>query len=73
MPTDANAILAAIQSGRTLFIRNALHTWKIDAKVLARFAKLGAAVLKDGAKPGHLLMASGRKFVRIDLCRLDLV
>lgn len=58
----ATDLLAQIAAGATVDIVTATRAWRIDAKVVAKFAKAGLPILKDSAD-GRLLMASGRRYV----------
>jgi hypothetical protein len=69
---DAAYLLSEILAGKILYIQTHLRTTKIDRRCVARFAKGGHVVLKNG-QDGALLLASGAKFVNISLCRLVLV
>ena len=64
--TQVANYLAAIAAGKTLYVMTYTRTTKIDAKTVAKFAAAGHPVLKAEAGPeGHVLMASGRKYVSI--------
>jgi len=70
---DTAHLLSEIAKGKTLYIRTMTRITKVDQKCVARFAKNGNVVLKNGATTGRPLMASGRKFVDIGFCDLELV
>lgn len=70
-PSNASDLIAAIVAGKTLYVQTCTRTTKIDAKTVASWREAGRTLLKD-AKGGGMLMAQGRKFVRIDLARLTL-
>lgn len=59
---NAAELLAAIESGRTLYVTTATRVTPIDARTVAAFKRAGVPVLKDGAD-GHLYMAQGRRYV----------
>jgi hypothetical protein len=69
---NAAYLLGEIAKGKTLFIRSCTRITRITPKTLATWTKSGHTLLKNGAKDGKLLMASGRKFVDISLCALVL-
>jgi hypothetical protein len=68
---NAAALLEAIAAGSTVYIVNTMRAWKIDAKAVARFARAGLPIIKDG-KRGELLMASGRAYVDCSYCRIEI-
>ena len=59
---SAAELLAAIQSGKTLYIQTATTITPITRKTVAAFDRAGVPILKDG-KDGHLYMAQGRRYV----------
>ncbi len=66
-------ILAAIAAGKTFYVCTYTRTTKIDAKTVAKFAAAGVPVLKaEAGANGHVLMASGRKYVSIKYATLRL-
>ena len=69
---DATEILAAIKTGRTLYIQTRLRTTKIDARTVAKFDAAGVPVLKTG-KDGHLYVAEGRRYVDAHYATVTLV
>ena len=69
---NATELLAAIRTGKVLYISNHLRVTKIDAKTVAKFDKANHPVIKTGAD-GHLYMASGRKYVDCHYCQQKLV
>ena len=68
---NATEILAAIKTGRTLYIQTATRTTKIDARTVAKFDAAGVPILKTG-KDGHLYMAVGRNYVDTHYARVTL-
>lgn len=69
---NASELLAAIKTGKTLYIQTHLRTTAIDAKTVAKFDKVGLPVLHTG-KNGHLYMASGKNYVDCHYCKLTLI
>lgn len=58
----ADQLLAMAREGATIDIVTMTRTTRIDAKVVARFEKVGRAVLKESTD-GRLLVSSGRKYL----------
>lgn len=58
----AEQLIAMAASGATIDIVTMTRVTRIDAKVVARFAKAGCCVLKESTD-GRLLVASGRKYL----------
>jgi hypothetical protein len=69
---DAAYLLAEIAAGKTLRVCTCTRITEITPRTLASWTKAGHVILKNGAKTGRLLMASGNKFVDISLCALEL-
>jgi len=63
-----SGIMDALESGRTVFISTHTHTTKVNLKALNKWRKAGYELFKASSK--SLYMASGRKFVCIDYCRI---
>lgn len=74
--TDAtNALTAArllemIDEGVTIVIANHMHAWEITAKVVKRWRAAGREILKQSRDGKHILMGSGRSYVRITGCSI---
>lgn len=64
-----DAINAALDAGRTVYLCTHTRATEITAKVRDRFDKAGHPVLKVGAD-GSLYLASGRKYVCADFCAI---
>jgi hypothetical protein len=63
MPQPSAAeLLAAIQSGKTLYVQTATRVTPINAKTVAAFDAAGTPILREGLN-GHLYMAQGRRYV----------
>ncbi len=60
-PTAAE-LLALIAAGATVDVITYTRAWRVDRKVVAKFAKANMPIFKDAAD-GRLLMASGRRYV----------
>jgi len=69
---DTAHLLSEIAKGKTLYVRTMTRITKVDSACVARFAKGGHVVLKNGAVTGKPLMASGKGFVDISFCSLVL-
>jgi phage terminase Nu1 subunit (DNA packaging protein) len=69
---NATELLAAIRTGKVLYISTHYRVTKIDAKTVAKFEKAGCPVIKNGAD-GHLYLASGRNYVDCHYCAIKLV
>ena len=63
------ALDQALAEGRTVVIRNCLHNWKVTPATAKRWAKAGWQLFKHDDK--HLYMASGKQFLIIDYCQID--
>lgn len=70
-PERLQSWLDAIANGSTLYVATYTKCWKIDSKVVAKFAKAGSPILK--AKGDSLYMASGKSYVCIDYCGVRIV
>lgn len=70
--TSAAYLLGQIAAGKTLRVATCTRITEITPRTLASWNKAGHVLLKNGAKTGRLLMASGNKFVDISLCALSL-
>lgn len=66
---NTSELLEALKAGKTVYICTATRITKLTKKVLDRFNKAGAVLLKQG-KSGSAYMASGKKFVCIDYCNI---
>ncbi len=62
------AILSALSQGRTVYISTCMRHTKVTPKTLASWNKSGYALFKVSGN--NLMMASGRKFVCIDGCKI---
>lgn len=69
---DAAYLLDEIAKGKTLYIHTCTRVTKINKACVDKFAKLNHPVLKNGAKTGKLLVASGHKYVDASHCALVL-
>ena len=69
---NATELLAAVRTGKVLYIATHYRITKIDAKTVAKFDAANHPVIKTGTD-GHLYMASGRKYVDCHYCAIKLV
>jgi len=61
--SQVDALLAQIEAGKTLYIRTYTKTITIDAATVARWAKVGRPILKDGREgEGGFYVGRGRHY-----------
>lgn len=58
----ADQLIAMAKAGATIDIVTMMRITRIDAKVIARFAKINRPVLKE-SRDGRLLVSSGSKYL----------
>lgn len=61
-------IKAAIEAGKTIYVSNYMHTWKVSPKTWAKFEAIGKPVFK--VVDDSLYMASGKGYVCVNGCRI---
>ena len=67
-PLTAARLLEMIEDGVTIVIANHMHAWEITSKVVKKWRDAGREILKQSGK--HILMGSGRSYVRITGCSI---
>jgi len=65
-----DSMLAAIESGSVVYISTHTRSTKINKAALDRWTKAGLELLKASGE--SMYMASGRKFVCIDYCKITI-
>jgi len=65
-----DSMLAAIESGSVVYISTHTRSTRIDKAALNRWTKAGLELLKSSG--GSMYMATGRKFVCIDYCKITI-
>lgn len=62
-------LISYIKEGRTVRVSTPLRVTDIEAKHLAQWEKAGRPLLRAGKN--SMYMASGKKYVCIDFCRIE--
>ena len=71
MKTEIKDLMEEIKNGKTVYISNYTHCWKITQKTVDRFLAVGRDILKQNGK--SLYMSSGRGYVCVDGCSIKVV